>query len=288
MCLDRAGFDRGRRRPPGFGRRLEDGEIAYLSGERFEPDLLVSCCGELAAQQVPRRSVLPRWPIKVHDANARAGPQRRHEVVEEREGLLDFVVHVDQDRGIGGGPRQSRIVRLAENRRYVVQALGPQTLLEIGEVRRSHILRIDPAVRPERSGEPHGMISAARAKIGDDLAGLETETPDNLTRLVDGVALLLGGPDGADDLGDGTAGSGERACRRAGRGRWPALRLRLRHPEEREHGNGRQQRKSSHRHRSPGGFGRVFGGKAPRSYIKESVALAVKDVLLDGFVLLRP
>ena len=118
-----------RRRPLRFARRLEYRQIADVPGQLGEADLLVSNRHKLAAQEIPRRAVLPGRLVEIDDADARARLQRRDEVVEEGEGLLDLMIHVDQDRGIDRTRWQPRIVRIAQPERDVPEALLPHALV---------------------------------------------------------------------------------------------------------------------------------------------------------------
>jgi hypothetical protein len=79
-----------RRRPLRLGRRLEHGKIADIPGQLGEADLFVADRCKLAAEKISRRAVLPGRLVEVDDANLRTGLQRRDEIVEEGEGLLDL------------------------------------------------------------------------------------------------------------------------------------------------------------------------------------------------------
>src|SRR3954471_14226864 len=61
------------------------------------------------------------------------------------------------------------------------------------------------------------MIAAARPEISDAHAGLEAERPNDLAGFINGIALLLGRPDWADDLCDRTIRLRKGARRDAGR-----------------------------------------------------------------------
>ena len=60
----------------------------------------------LAAQKRGWRTMLKRGPVCVDDADLRAGFERGREIVEKREGLGDFMVHMDQDRAVQRVRRQ--------------------------------------------------------------------------------------------------------------------------------------------------------------------------------------
>jgi hypothetical protein len=58
--------------------------------------------------------MLPGGSVEINDADAGAGLQSRDEIVKEREGLLNLMIHVHKDRGIEGIRWQPRIVRITE------------------------------------------------------------------------------------------------------------------------------------------------------------------------------
>jgi hypothetical protein len=57
----------------------------------------------------------PRWVGRDQRCRLRApGFRAGDKIVEEREGLLNLMIHVHKDRGIEGIRRQPRIVRITE------------------------------------------------------------------------------------------------------------------------------------------------------------------------------
>ncbi len=121
--------------------------------------------------------------------------------MEQAEGLGDLVVHVDQHGGVEGGRRQARIVRLAAHHRDVGERALGDPPLQPRQVARRHVLGIDVPLRSDALGHPHRVVAAARADIGDALAGRDAHEPHHLPDLVDRIALRLGGPERRDDLG---------------------------------------------------------------------------------------
>ena len=89
-------------------------------------DLAIAGRGELATQELDRRTMLGGRTLLVDNPDPRSRLQGGREIVEEGVGFCDLVIHVHEDRCIERGRRQPRIVRLAERKLHIaeLQLLG--------------------------------------------------------------------------------------------------------------------------------------------------------------------
>jgi hypothetical protein len=72
----------------------------------------------------------------VEDDHARAGAERRVQVVQQPERLLDLVVHVDHEHRVGRRRGEARVVRLAQRQHHVGLRALAQAPPEQAEVAR--------------------------------------------------------------------------------------------------------------------------------------------------------
>ncbi len=184
------------------GRRLEHREIADAALERRHRGFAIAHRRQFTAQEPGRRAVARGDRVGIDDPDTAAGLHRARKVPQQAEGLVDLVIHVDQHGGIERGRGQARIVRLAAHHGDVGQPLLGHPPLEVGEVIRRDVLSEDAPLRPDAGAEPHHVVAAARADIGDRLPRPDPHQARDLPDLVGPVALLLPRPLRRHDLGD--------------------------------------------------------------------------------------
>ena len=175
-----------------LGRWGKDGQITAITAEHVYGRLPITDGRELTAQQVKWRAMLRRRLVQIDDPNARAGFQSRCEVIEKGVGLGDLVVHVHKDRRIERSRGQARIVGLAQRQPHVTQIEIFDPLAQLPKIVTSDVLGDDPTVRAQQWRQSDCVIAIAGADVADGHAGLELQKSNELTRLIQRIALLFG------------------------------------------------------------------------------------------------
>jgi len=95
----------------------------------------------------------------------------------------------------------------------VLQSERVDALTQALQIVRRHIFGDDPAARTDDRRQPHDVIAAARADIGESHAGFDAKAGNELLRLTGMVAFAFAVPDRADDVRDRSIRLRKRICR---------------------------------------------------------------------------
>jgi hypothetical protein len=143
--------------------------------------------------------VLRRRTLEVDNSDSRAPLQGGREIVEEGIGLGYLVVHVHEDGGIQRRSGQARVVWFAQRQCDVCQPQAFRSPGEFDEVIPRDVLGDDGAGGADEARETDRVVATACTDIANRHAWLQFKMTGDLTGLIQGVAVLLGGAAWADD-----------------------------------------------------------------------------------------
>ena len=144
---------------------------------------------ELCWRVVLPHPLEPGAPVEVDDCDAPAGAEIFSELLKVGNPIFEVVVGVHGKHEIDAVGRQQRVVGPGENHFDVADVFSLNRLRQQIIYLLVDIHRVDFALGSDGGGKPEGKVAAARAEIGDEIAGAKRECFDDLLRLLPLVAL---------------------------------------------------------------------------------------------------